>query len=165
MKFFNFYNSPIGTIIVVSDGENLTNLYFASSSKANAMDLTLVKKDLPIFDETFKWLDIYFKGENPTFTPKCKINNITPFKELVFKILENIPHGQTISYKEIADKIARQKGLKKMSAQAVGMAVGSNPICIIIPCHRVIGSNGNMIGYSGGIANKIKLLQFEKCEH
>lgn len=121
-----------------------------------------IKKELPIFEETSKWLDIYFRGKNPEFTPKYKINNLTLFREEVIAILNTIDYGSTITYKDIASKISFQRKIKKMSSQAVGGAVGSNPICIIIPCHRVVGSNGRLIGYGGGIKNKEALLHHEQ---
>lgn len=115
----------------------------------------------PILKETSHWLDIYFSGHQPDFNPDYKIENLTPFREEVIEILTKIPFGKTISYGEIASKIAHNRNIPNMSAQAVGNAVGWNPICIIIPCHRVIGSNGNLIGYGGGIQNKEALLRLE----
>lgn len=115
----------------------------------------------PILKETSHWLDIYFSGHQPDFNHDYKIENLTPFREEVIEILTKIPFGKTISYGEIASKIAHNRNIPNMSAQAVGNAVGWNPICIIIPCHRVIGSNGNLIGYGGGIQNKEALLRLE----
>lgn len=115
----------------------------------------------PILKETSHWLDIYFSGHQPDFNPDYKIENLTPFREEVIEILTKIPFGKTISYGEIASKIAHNRNIPNMSAQAVGNAVGWNPICIIIPCHRVIGSDGNLIGYGGGIQNKEALLRLE----
>lgn len=117
---------------------------------------------MPIFDKTSKWLDIYFSGQEPDFTPEYKIENLTPFRKQVIDIMNKIPYGKTITYNDIAKEIAKSKGIEKMSAQAVGGAVGWNPICIIIPCHRVVGTNGSLVGYGGGINNKIKLLEIEK---
>ena len=118
---------------------------------------------LPVFDETIKWLDIYFGGKEPNFTPKISITG-TPFKKAVAKIMLTIPYGKTMTYGEIAQKIAKQKGIEKMSAQAVGGAVGHNSILIIIPCHRVVGTNGSLTGYAGGIDRKIELLKLEKAD-
>lgn len=115
----------------------------------------------PILKETSHWLDIYFSSHQPDFNPDYKIENLTPFREEVIEILTKIPFGKTISYGEIASKIAHNRNIPNMSAQAVGNAVGWNPICIIIPCHRVIGSDGNLIGYGGGIQNKEALLRLE----
>ncbi len=121
----------------------------------------LEEKDLPIFDETIKWLNLYFQGKNPSFIPKYKINDMTPFRQEVINEMLKIPYGQTVTYNDIAKAIAKKRGLKKMSAQAVGGAVGWNPICIIIPCHRIVGTNGSLTGYGGGIINKLKLLELE----
>ena len=118
------------------------------------------KNELLIFDETVKWLDTYFSSKSPDFTPELKINT-TPFRKAVCEIMLTIPYGSTITYGGIADMIAKQNGISRMSAQAVGGAVGHNPIALIIPCHRVIGANGSMIGYGGGIDRKIKLLESE----
>ena len=115
----------------------------------------------PIFEETCKWLDIYFSGKEPDFTPKYKVNNLTDFRKEVIEIMNTIPFGETITYNDIAKIIAKRHGIKRMSAQAVGGAVGWNPICIIIPCHRVIGANRALTGYGGGIKNKLSLLKNE----
>lgn len=162
MKYITTYSSPLGLINITSDGEYLTGLYFDKSSDSSKFKENYTAKDLKIFDETKKWLDIYFSGKIPTFTPKYKIENLTPFRKQVIDILNTIPYGKTITYKDIANIIAKQKGIEKMSSQAVGNAVGWNPICIIIPCHRVIGTNRSLTGYGGGIKNKIGLLEIEK---
>lgn len=157
MNYKKIYHSPIGNIILKSDGECLTELTFESHCKNDAAEGT----NLAIFDETITWLDIYFRGKEPAFTPKLKIENDTPFRSAVREEMLNIPYGCVATYGEIAKRLAQKRGLKRMSAQAVGGAVGANPVCIIIPCHRVVGSNKNLIGYGGGIENKIALL---KCE-
>ena len=108
------------------------------------------------------WLDIYIAGKIPNFTPKYRLENATSFRKSVLEKLVKIPYGKTTAYGEIAKEIAYEKGLSKMSAQAVGGAVGWNPICLIIPCHRVIGSSGQLVGYGGGIKNKEELLKLEK---
>ena len=161
MEFCNYYNSPIGKIILTSDGEFLTGLLFESSKDMKKCDEQLVNKDLKIFDETKRWLDIYFSGKNPSFMPKYKLKNLTPFRKMVADILITIPYGQVVTYNDIAKQIAQKKGIKKMSAQAVGGAVGANSVCLIVPCHRVIGVNGNLIGYGGGLDKKIALLELE----
>ena len=109
------------------------------------------------------WLDIYFKGKAPDFTPPLCMET-TSFRKAVWEIMLTIPYGKTMTYGEIADKIAKQKGLLKMSAQAVGGAVGHNSISLIIPCHRVFGSNGSLTGYAGGIDKKVQLLRLEKAD-
>lgn len=106
-------------------------------------------------------MDLYFSGREPDFTPQYKIEGLTPFRLEVINILNTIPYGKTMTYGEIAEKIAAARGIRRMSAQAVGQAVGWNPICIIVPCHRVLGAGGSLTGYGGGIDNKISLL---KCE-
>ncbi len=155
------YDSPLGIINMKSDGEYLTGLWFDGSRDDKKHNSQCVFKDLNIFDETVDWLNSYFKGNIPDFTPKYKLENLTPFREEVFDIMNKIPYGEVITYNDIAREIADKRGIKKMSAQAVGGAVGWNPICIIIPCHRVVGSNGSLTGYGGGIKNKIGLLKLE----
>ena len=107
--------------------------------------------------------DIYFSGKAPDFTPPLKMDT-TPFRKAVWEIMLTIPFGQTMTYGEIADRIAKQRGLAKMSAQAVGGAVGHNSISLIIPCHRVVGTNGSLTGYAGGIEKKVQLLTMEKTD-
>lgn len=119
------------------------------------------RRKITYFEETCKWLDIYFSGKEPDFTPKYKVNNLTDFRKEVIEIMNTIPFGETITYNDIAKIIAKRHGIKRMSAQAVGGAVGWNPICIIIPCHRVIGANRALTGYGGGIKNKLSLLKNE----
>ncbi len=162
MLYLKTYCSKIGLIYLASDGEFLTGVWFKDSRDATKHIGKYIEKNLPIFEETCKWLDIYFSGQEPDFTPKYKIKNLTPFRKLVLDIIKNIPYGQVITYNDIAKEIAKIKGIEKMSAQAVGGAVGFNPICIIIPCHRVVGTNGSLTGYGGGIQNKVKLLEIEK---
>ena len=158
------YKTPddFSNMIMNSDGENLTGLWFEDSRDSSKHTINCEEKDLEIFRETSKWLDIYFSGENPNFTPKYKIANLTPFRQEVVEIINSIKFGQTFTYSDISKIIAKKRGLKTMSAQAVGGAVGWNPICIIIPCHRVIGTSGSLTGYGGGIKNKIELLAHEK---
>ena len=118
------------------------------------------KEELPIFVETCHWLDIYFSGKEPNFTPQLKMNT-TPFRKAVWEILLTIPFGKTMTYGEIAKLIAQKRGIAQMSAQAVGGAVGHNPISLIIPCHRVVGPKGKLTGYAGGLDKKAKLLRLE----
>ena len=155
------YDSPIGKIYMRSDGEYLTGLWFEDSRDMNKHKYNFEERDLQIFAQTSEWLDIYFSGKNPNFTPKYKIENLTPFRKQVIDIMNKIPYGETVTYNHIAKEIAKSKGISRMSAQAVGGAVGWNPICIIVPCHRVVGTNGSLTGYGGGIKNKIKLLEIE----
>ena len=157
------YNTPerFTNIYMNSDGEYLTGLWFEGSRDSLKHTLECEEKELSIFKETSKWLDIYFSGKNPNFTPKYKINNLTPFRKEVIDIMNTIPYGKTITYNDISKIIAKNRGINKMSSQAVGGAVGWNPICIIIPWHRVVGTNGFLTGYGGGIKNKVSLLNLQ----
>ena len=156
------YKSPLGSITLASNGKSLTGLWFDEQKHFphNLLSAS-TKAELPIFTQTIKWLDTYFIGEVPDFTPPISIQT-TPFRKTVYEILLTIPYGQTMTYGEIANIIAEQKGIERMSAQAVGGAVGHNPISIIIPCHRVVGADGSLTGYAGGLDRKIKLLKLEK---
>lgn len=156
------YQSPLGLIYMRSDGEFLTGLWFTGSKDSSKHEGDYEEKELPIFDETRRWLDIYFSGKNPDFIPSYRIAHLTPFRQMVIDIMNQIPYGKVITYRDIAEEIAKRKGLKRMSAQAVGGAVGWNPICIIIPCHRVVGTNGSLTDYGGGLQNKIRLLELER---
>ena len=160
--YIKSYNSPISKIYMRSDGKYLTGLWFEDSRDASKHQYDYEEKNLPIFDKTSKWLDIYFSGKNPDFIPEYQIENLTPFRKQVIDLMNKIPYGETCTYNDIAKEIAMSKGIEKMSAQAVGGAIGWNPICIVVPCHRVVGTNGSLTGYGGGIKNKIKLLEIEK---
>ena len=157
------YKTPDGfsDLLMHSDGEYLTGLRFESPNDASNHPADCEEKDLPVFAETGRWLDMYFRAECPDFIPKYKINGLTAFRKEVLDIVKSIPYGKTLTYNNISEIIAEKRGMKRMSAQAVGGAVGWNPICIIIPCHRVVGTNGNLIGYGGGIKNKAALLAHE----
>ena len=163
MTYRSFYKTPDGfsDLVMVSDGEFLTGLWFEGSRDAEKHPQCCEEVPLPIFAETARWLDQYFRGENPSFMPKYKIQNLTSFRAEVMEIMLTIPYGKTVTYGEIAHRIAQNRGTRKMSAQAVGGAVGWNPLCIIIPCHRVMGASGALTGYGGGIHNKIALLTLE----
>ncbi len=161
MLYTATYKSPLGILTMASDGKNLTGLwitgqkYFASTIKEEC-----ITQMLPVFVKTIAWLDCYFRGDKPTIILPLAPKG-TEFRQQVWRILSTIPYGQTITYGEIAKSMAKVLGKKKMSAQAVGGAVGHNPISIIIPCHRVVGTGGNLTGYAGGIDKKIKLLKIE----
>lgn len=161
MNYYKKYQSPLGEITLCSDGEYLTALCFDGSKSYTRYVQDGEKRDLPIFTETIRWLDLYFQGKDPGFTPKYKRYHETSFRRDVAEEMLKIPYGQTTTYGNIAKAIAKKRGLPKMSAQAVGGAVGWNPICIIIPCHRVVGADDNLTGYSGGMNNKIGLLKLE----
>ena len=164
MTYKYTYKTPdnFSNMIMNSNGESLTGLWFEGSRDSSKHIVDCEEKDLEIFKETSKWLDIYFSGENPNFIPKYKIVNLTPFRQDVIDIMNSIEYGQTLTYNDISKTIAEKRGIKRMSSQAVGGAVGWNPICIIIPCHRVVGTNGSLTGYGGGIKNKVELLKLEK---
>ncbi|MBO4738609.1 MAG: methylated-DNA--[protein]-cysteine S-methyltransferase [Bacteroidales bacterium] len=160
-KYIYQYNSPLGNITMGADGENLVGLWFDNQQYfASTMASNTQKKDLPVFQMACMWLDMYFSGQAPDFVPPVKIT-ASPFRHLVWNILQSISFGTVLTYKDIAEKIARQTGRQHMSAQAVGGSIAHNPVSIIIPCHRVIGSNGNLIGYAGGLYRKQKLLALE----
>lgn len=141
---------------LISDGKYLNGLIFLNFLDSNKFKENNINKDLTIFDEIIKWLAIYFSRENPNFTPKYKLENISNFTKEVIEYIKQIPYGEVIIYRDSANKIAQKKHINKMSSQAVGGAVGRNPICLIIPCHRVVGQNKQLTGYGSGIDNKIK---------
>ena len=163
MTYKYIYKTPneFSNMIMNSDGENLTGLWFEDSRDSSKHIIDCEEKDLEIFRETSKWLSLYFSGKNPNFTPKYKIKNLTPFRQEVIDIMNTIEYGKVITYNNISKIIAKKRGIKRMSSQAVGGAVGWNPICIIIPCNRVVGANGSLTGYGGGIKNKVELLKLE----
>ncbi len=158
MLYESFYDSPLGKIILKSDGKALTGLAFCNESIKVPSSAA---RSLPMFAESIRWLDIYFHGGIPDFIPALSLEGTT-FQKEVWEILKSIPYGGTMTYGEIGKVIAKRKNMKRMSSQAIGQAVGHNPIAIIIPCHRVIGANNKMTGYAGGIDKKIALLNLEK---
>ena len=160
------YKSPLGVITVCCDEqENIVGLWFNEQKYfGDTIDAKIINRDdIKIFDITKNWLNKYFKGEKPNIKeiPLKPIG--TEFRQQVWKILYKIPYGKTITYGDIAKQIGKQKSISKMSAQAVGGAVGHNPIAILIPCHRVIGKNGSLTGYAAGIDKKKKLLELEQA--
>ena len=160
MLYTSHYASPLGGMTLVSDGTALVGLYFDGQKyAAEGLDATHTQKNLPIFKEVRRWLDVYFSGRKPDFTPPIAPAG-TAFQQSVWEILRTIPYGETTTYGAIARRIEQNTGCR-MSAQAVGGAVGRNPISILIPCHRVVGTNGSLTGYAGGIDKKERLLQWE----
>ncbi len=143
-------------IRITAENDLLTGLDFVDEKEFDDQ-----KDPLPVMKETKKWLDLYFSGKDPGFIPSLKAEG-TLFQKEVWEILLKIPYGETMSYGGIAVQIAEKRGIKKMSAQAVGQAVGNNPVSLIIPCHRVIGKDGSLTGYASGIGRKRKLLELEK---
>ena len=164
MNYTYHYDSPLGGITLSSNGTELTGLWFDGQKYfGDTLPKKYEEKLLPIFEQSVRWLDIYFGGKAPDFTPPLCMQT-TPFRKAVWEIMLTIPFGRTMTYGEIAERIAKQKGLSKMSAQAVGGAVGHNSISLIIPCHRVVGTNGSLTGYAGGIEKKVQLLTLEKTD-
>lgn len=162
MEYIYNYNSPLGRIMLASNGDALTGAWFQGQKYfARTLAPLHEERQLPVFAEAVRWLDIYFGGKEPDFTPPLELK-ANPFRKAVWEILLTIPYGQTMTYGDIARIIAKQMGLPKMSAQAVGGAVGHNPVSVIVPCHRVVGADGSLTGYAGGIDRKIKLLSFEQ---
>ena len=164
MIYTSLYSSPLGSITLASDETSIIGLWFNGQRHfGNILPELTEQKELSIFKDAKHWLDIYFSGKEPQFLPPLKYDS-TPFRKSVCDIMLTIPYGKTMTYGEIAEKIAEEKGLKKMSAQAVGGAVGHNPISLMIPCHRVVGTSGSLTGYGGGIDRKVKLLKLEKTD-
>ena len=158
MIYTAHYTSPLGGITLASNGIALTGLYF--DGERDFPDLSAVhKKNLPVFGEVMRWLELYFDGKEPDFSPALNPTG-TAFQMLVWAILQTIPYGGTTTYGAIAKRLEKSTG-KRMSAQAVGGAVGRNPISILIPCHRVIGADGSLTGYAGGLDKKEYLLGLE----
>ena len=158
------YTSPLGGILLAADEVGLRGLWF-DGQKYFARDLPdeRTERETPVLSEAKRWLDLYFGGQEPDFLPPLHPVG-TPFRQAVWVILLRIPYGKTVTYGEISKQLAEKMGLERMSAQAVGGAVGHNKISIIIPCHRVVGSNGSLTGYAGGIDRKIKLLELEHAD-
>ena len=161
MDYIAHYASPLGGITLASDGSALTGLWFDGQKHfGETLRKPFEEKALPVFAQTSEWLDVYFSGKAPDFTPKIVLRT-SEFRRLVCEIMLLIPFGKAVTYGQIAALVAEKKGLPHMSAQAVGGAVSHNPISLIIPCHRVVGSDGSLTGYAAGIDKKIRLLSME----
>lgn len=155
MLFLTHYASPLGPILLAADETGLTGLWFEAQKYFPSFSgVEYQEKETPVLTETVRWLDVYFSGKDPGFLPPLHPQG-SPFRQAVWNILLTIPRGQTMTYGEIA----RRLGV--CCAQAVGGAVGHNPISILIPCHRVVGSDGSLTGYAGGLDRKTRLLQLE----
>lgn len=164
MLFKNYYSSPLGEMVMLSDGARLTNLNFSDDKFYPAALVEQAQAArLPVFAEAAKWLDVYFSGRNPGALPPLSLQG-SAFRQQVWGLLRQVAYGSLITYKELAQAVAAQRGLPLMSAQAVGGAVGRNPICIMIPCHRVVGTNGSLTGYAGGLWRKERLLRLEQAD-
>ena len=157
MEYTAHYDSPLGGITLASDGEALTGLWLEGQKHFGSTlgSLASLPAQLPVFDDTRRWLDIYFSSHEPDFTPPLSLQG-TPFQRRVWEALLAIPYGQTVTYGELAHQLGCR------SAQAIGGAVGRNPIAIIVPCHRIVGTNGSLTGYAGGLDRKRALLQLEQ---
>ena len=158
------YESPLGGVLLAADEIGLTGLWFdGQKSFARGLPADRVERETPALLEAKRWLDIYFSGKEPDFTPPLHPIG-SAFRQSVWEILLQIPYGKTTTYGESARQLSEKMGLSRMSAQAVGGAVGHNKIAIIIPCHRVVGTNGSLTGYAGGIDKKGKLLELEHTD-
>lgn len=160
MRYTDNYVSPMGNIVLAGDGTALTGLWFEGQKWFGA-GLTdgAERAELPVFGQTKKWLDIYFGGGEPAFTPAVALRG-SEFQIAVWNVLSAIPYEKTVTYGEIAKNLTAVTG-RKTSARAVGSAVGRNPVSIIVPCHRVLGADGSLTGYAGGVERKRELLRLE----
>ncbi|MDO4867922.1 MAG: methylated-DNA--[protein]-cysteine S-methyltransferase [Clostridia bacterium] len=162
VKYKGTCDSPLGEILLAADDEGLTGLWFAENQRYLAQGLSgdAEERPSPYFDEARRWLEIYFSGRDPGFTPTLHLVG-SPFRNRVGELMLRIPYGHTTTYGELARQLARERGAERMSSQAVGGAVARNPISLIIPCHRVVGTDGSLTGYGGGIERKQALLRLE----
>lgn len=161
MQYTGHYASPLGGMLLAADDAGLTGLWFEGQKHfARQLDSAHEEREIPLFDEVRRWLDQYFSGREPDFMPPLHLIG-TAFEREVWDFLRAIPYGETTTYGAIAAQLARQRGLAHMSAQAAGGAVGRNPISVIVPCHRVLGADGSLTGYAGGIERKRRLLALE----
>ena len=164
MTYTQHYDSPLGGILLAADDVGLTGLWFDGQKYfARGLSNERIEQKTSVLAEAKRWLDIYFTGKAPDFTPPLHPIG-SAFRRSVWEILLQIPYGQTATYGEIARQLAKKQGLDRMSAQAVGGAVGHNEISIIIPCHRVVGADGSLTGYAGGIDKKEALLELERAD-
>lgn len=161
MQYISHYSSPLGKILLAADDEGVTGLWFENQKYyAYQLDKKYREQETWALNQAKQWLSIYFSGKEPDFMPPIHLNG-TDFQISVWNILRSIPYGETMTYGEIAKIIAEEKEIPSMSAQAVGGAVSRNPISILVPCHRVVGSRGSLTGYAGGIEKKKGLLSLE----
>lgn len=159
--YTSVYSSELGDILLAADEIGLTGLWFFGQSYfADTLPAEQIAQETPILAQAREWLDEYFSGKEPDFTPTLHPMG-APFRQAVWKLLLQIPYGQTTTYGEIARQLEKLQNRPHMSAQAVGGAVGHNGISIIIPCHRVVGTKGNLTGYAGGLDKKMALLELE----
>ncbi|MDO4466252.1 MAG: methylated-DNA--[protein]-cysteine S-methyltransferase [Bacillota bacterium] len=165
MNYSYPYLSSLGTIFIVCDEEQVIGLYFEGQKYFfHSIEGDVVEKKTSLIEKVIAWLDLYFQGENPSVEDIPLSARGTPFRQEVWQILKSIPYGEVRTYKDIACALAQKRKVSSISCQAVGRAIGHNPISILIPCHRVIGSNGSLTGYAGGIDRKLKLLELESVK-
>ena len=169
MYYKAYYESPVGRLTLVSDEENLIGLwmegqkYFESTlPAAERQQNEQLSAGSPVLSAAENWLDRYFAGEKPAISELPLAPAGSAFRQQVWKLLCEIAYGEVVTYGELAGRLADQLGREKMSAQAIGGAVGHNPISIIIPCHRVVGADGSLTGYAGGVERKAWLLELER---
>lgn len=161
MIYTQHYDSPLGGILLAADESGLTGLWFDGEKHfAEGLPAAHIRQETPILAAAKGWLDIYFTGREPDFLPPLHPAG-SLFQQAVWALLLQIPYGQTVTYGQLAARLAAERGLARMSAQAVGGAVGRNRISLIIPCHRVLGADGSLTGYAGGLDRKAKLLAWE----
>ena len=161
MDYVWHYDSPLGGITLASDGSALSGLWFDGQKHfAATLGAEREERELPVFEQTARWLDAYFAGRVPDFTPPLHLIG-TPFQKAGWELLLTIPYGETRSYGQLAACLAETRGMPRVSARAVGAAVGRNPISLVIPCHRVLGADGRLTGYAGGLERKRALLTLE----
>lgn len=161
MIYTQRYDSPLGGILLAADESGLTGLWFDGRKHfAEGLPAAHIRRETPILAAAKGWLDIYFTGREPDFLPPLRPAG-SLFQQAVWALLLQIPYGQTVTYGQLAARLAAERGLARMSAQAVGGAVGRNRISLIIPCHRVLGADGSLTGYAGGLDRKAKLLAWE----
>lgn len=164
MHYISHYESPIGKILLAADDAGVTGLWFEGQKYyASGLERAHEEKETPPLEKAKRWLNVYFSGKEPGFAVPVHFAG-TAFQKEIWEILCTIPYGQTVTYGWIAKRLAARRGLSHMSAQAVGGAVGHNAISIIVPCHRVVGADGSLTGYAGGIDRKVKLLTLEKAD-
>lgn len=161
MQYTAAYQSSVGDVLLAADETGLTGLWLEGEKfYALSLDPEHEERETPIFAITRRWLDIYFSGHEPDFMPPVHMIG-SEFRRCVWELLLQIPYGTAVTYGDLARQVARRRGLRRMSAQAVGGAVGHNEISIIVPCHRVVGTNGSLTGYAGGVDKKRRLLELE----
>lgn len=161
MEWIDTYHSPLGQMLIAADEIGITGIWFEKQKYyANALSKTCEKAKTPAIQAAERWMTLYFEGKNPDFSVPLHLIG-TAFQRQVWELLLAIPYGKTCTYGELAARIAKQTGRERMSAQAVGSAVGHNKVSILVPCHRVVGAGGNLTGYAGGLDKKIFLLKLE----